>query len=187
MDGWSAAVTFFDTAIGQWLFSLRSNWLTALMLVITSIGSTGGIVGMALLVTVVGLKLRKRWEVLMFNLAVLGAFGISEGLKALFHRARPPLPWLGSATGYSFPSGHSLLSLTLYGFLAVLVWQNLKPSRLRSVLGVVFWLLAVLTGISRIYLGVHFPSDVLGGWVLAVVWIGICRIIMGRIGIGELK
>ncbi|HYH04910.1 MAG TPA: phosphatase PAP2 family protein [Bacillota bacterium] len=172
MDGLLTAIAYFDATVSQWIIAWRTGWLTSLMRAITELGSTGGVVGVALGIIVICLYFRKRLEALTFGLTVLGAFLTSEWLKGVFKRARPPLPWLGSATNYSFPSGHSLVTLALYGSLAYLVVRNLKPSRLRSVMIAVLLLIPFLVGISRIYLGVHYPSDVLAGWILAVVWIG---------------
>ncbi|HEY8464667.1 MAG TPA: phosphatase PAP2 family protein [Bacillota bacterium] len=174
MNGLLIAIARFDTFINQWVIALRSDWLTWLMLRITSLGSAGGIIAVGLGGVAACCYFHKTVESVMLMLTVLGAFGISEGLKSLLQRARPPLPWLGPATGFSFPSGHSLVSMTLYGFLAYLVWRELRPSLRRRTLITVLIMLPALIGVSRIYLGVHYPSDVLGGWMLALLWTEIC-------------
>jgi membrane-associated phospholipid phosphatase len=167
-------LTHFDSVIGQWFFALRAGLLTAIMRGITALGSPVTIIGLMIIITVLGLHFRKRLEIMTYNIAVIGAFGLSELLKRTFHRPRPPLPWLASATGFSFPSGHSLVSLTVYGFLAYLVYKNIKRPWLRNLLVVILLFLPIFIGISRIYLGVHFPSDVLAGWTMAAFWIGTC-------------
>ncbi|HEX3047852.1 MAG TPA: phosphatase PAP2 family protein [Bacillota bacterium] len=167
-------LTRFDTVIGKWIFSFRFSFLTSVMRAITSLGSTGWIIGFMAVIILIGFRFRKRLEVLAYSIAVLGALGLSELLKRTFHRTRPPLPWLAHASGYSFPSGHSLISLTVYGFLAYLAFKNIKLLWLRYLSVGILILLPVLIGISRIYLGVHFPSDVIGGWAVGVFWIGTC-------------
>jgi undecaprenyl-diphosphatase len=121
----------------------------------------------------VGLQYWRRFDVPLLNLGTAGAFLWSESLKRIFQRARPPLPWLGPAAGYSFPSGHSLVSLALYSLLAYVWFQNVKKRGWRIGITLFLTLLATLIGISRIYLGVHYPSDVLAGWALAIGWVAI--------------
>lgn len=164
----------FDHIIGGWIISFRSIPLSSLMQIITNLGSIGWIAGIFIAANIFGLRLRKYLSVLAFDMAVLGAFGLSDVLKVAFQRPRPPLPWFTSARGYSFPSGHALISLTLYGFLAYLVFRSNHWSRLRYVLALILLLLPVMIGISRVYLGVHYPSDVLAGWAVAASWIGVC-------------
>ena len=121
---------------------------------------------------------RRRADALVLGVCMLGAFGLSQLLKTSFHRPRPPLPWLVGTSGYSFPSGHALLTMSLFGFLAYLAMRHGRRS-FPSLTGIVALLsLPVLVGVSRVYLGVHYPTDVLGGWIVAVAWVGTC--IMAR-------
>lgn len=99
---------------------------------------------------------------------VLGGYAISVSVKILLHRARPslwdlsyPLP-----SDYAFPSGHAMSSMTLVVALIVLTWGS-RWSAFVSIFGAMF---AVAIGWTRMYLGVHFPSDVIGGWMLAIAW-----------------
>ena len=181
MDGLLMAITSFDATVSRWIIAMRTDWLTSVMRAITELGSTGGVVGVTLGVAVICLLFGKWLEAPTFALTVLGSFLTSEWLKRVFKRPRPPMPWLAAATNYSFPSGHSLVTLALYGLLAYLVFQNLKPGRIRSILTGFLLVIPFLIGISRIYLGVHYPSDVLGGWILAAVWIGSSVFVMKAI------
>ncbi len=167
-------LTRFDAVIGIWIVSFRFSALTLLMRGITNLGSTTWIVIVVAFFSALGLRFRKHKEALGFIITVLGAIALSELLKRTFHRIRPPLPWLASATGYSFPSGHALISLTVYGFLVYLVFKIIKHPWFRYFLATIFTILSSLIGISRVYLGVHFPSDVLAGWAVALFWIGTC-------------
>lgn len=167
-------LTHFDTTIRAVIIAFRTAWLTWLMRGITNLGSTGWIIGLLLVLLGIGFRIRRRLEVLVLNLSVGGALLLSELLKISFHRHRPDLPWLTSANGYSFPSGHSLISMALYGFLAYLVFRNSRRPGLNRVIGIGLVLLPVLIGISRVYLGVHYPSDVLAGWSVGLAWVGTC-------------
>jgi membrane protein YqaA with SNARE-associated domain/membrane-associated phospholipid phosphatase len=167
-------LTHFDNTVGGWIISFRSAWLTTLMNAITNLGSTGWVIGLVIIIAIIGFRFRRRLDVLGLFICVTGALISVELLKVTFHRHRPELPWLTPATGYSFPSGHSLISLALYGFLTYLVLRQRQWSHQRFWLAGGLVLLPVLIGISRVYLGVHYPSDVLGGWAVAGAWVGTC-------------
>ena len=110
---------------------------------------------------------------------LVGAFGAGEGLlwglKTFFHRARPSLQ-LVTAHGYSFPSGHSFTAALVYGLLAVVVWRGRWGLGAGARIGLTVALvgLAALVGASRIVLGVHYATDVLGGFALAASWLAAC-------------
>jgi undecaprenyl-diphosphatase len=101
-----------------------------------------------------------------------GALVLDGTLKLLFHRARPE-PFFGmvAPTSYSFPSGHALYSVRFYGTLAVITGTRLRSLTVRLIGWVVAVSLILLIGISRIYLGVHYPSDVLAGYMTAFIWV----------------
>ncbi len=106
-------------------------------------------------------------------ITIAGALLLDITLKWAFHRPRP-VPWYGVAPhSYSFPSGHALVSFCFYGVLAGLVTGRLRSRKLRLVCWMVAVALVALIGISRIYLGVHYASDVLAGYLTAAVWVAI--------------
>jgi undecaprenyl-diphosphatase len=111
---------------------------------------------------------------IVLDLCISGSLGLSEILKITYQRARPPLPWLAIASGYSFPSGHALLTMSLYGFLAYLLIDNRQHLKNSVFLALLLIILALGVGISRVYLGVHFASDVIAGWAIAAAWLGTC-------------
>jgi Predicted membrane protein len=169
---------YFDRIMGETIIALRTPWLTTVMKAITNLGSTPVIVFIVASLTVLGIIYRRYLiDIIVLDLCVGGGLGLTETLKLTYQRARPPLPWLGTASGFSFPSGHALITMSLYGFLAYLIFRNLRrpDSALWSLL---FVFLAFGVGISRVYLGVHFVSDVLAGWTIAIAWLGTC--IAGR-------
>lgn len=111
---------------------------------------------------------RTMWLVLLSS---AGGFAVSHLLKEVFGRARPDLVPHG-ATVYtaSFPSSHSMMSAAIYLTLAALVARVEPRRRVKAYLLVVASLLSVLVGLSRIYLGVHWPTDVIAGWALGATW-----------------
>ena len=102
-------------------------------------------------------------------------------LKALFARARPLVPLLEAARGFSFPSGHAFMSTTFYGLLAYIVWQDVKNKGLRLTLTVALVVLILFISFSRIYLRVHYTSDVIAGLCLGIVWLVISVTTIKRI------
>jgi undecaprenyl-diphosphatase len=116
------------------------------------------------IVLVVGLALARRWrEAVVVGVALLLAVGLTEAVKLAVARPRPPGGALVDASGYSFPSGHTLNSTVAYGLIALVVWRSTLPITARRVAVVALAALIVLIGASRIALGVHYPSDVLAG------------------------
>jgi undecaprenyl-diphosphatase len=118
----------------------------------------------------------KRWGgALMLLVATLGGTAISEGLKMGFNRPRPDLvAHIVETTSMSFPSGHAMLSAVTYLTLGALIARTQESRQLRGyVLGAAI-LLTLLIGASRVYLGVHWPTDVLAGWCLGAAWALVC-------------
>lgn len=152
----------------------ESPGLTDLMETFTWLGSTKIaiiIVLVAMLVLAVFLGHRK--ELALFILVVGLAPLINKLIKSIFERERPDLHRLIEETGYSFPSGHSMSAFAMYGILAYLLWRHV-PSAWGRTLVIVLGLAVTLSiGISRIYLGVHYPSDVIGGYLISGAWIGV--------------
>ncbi len=169
-------LTGFDLAITQAIIAWRSPWLTRFLGLLTHFGSVSMTTGIVLALVILGRRLGRRTETYYLLFCISGAHLINESLKAAFHRARPPLPWLGTASGFSFPSGHSLLAMALYGFLAYLILRGFPNQSGRYPVAGGLLVTALAVGVSRVYLGVHFPSDVLAGWASAVAWIGLCMI-----------
>lgn len=167
-------LSIFDTPVQAAIISLRSNWLTKFFLTITKLGDAKGVITVLLLAILILLFIKKRLETVVIMLSVIGGHLLIESLKLLFQRPRPTVTWLAFASGYSFPSGHSLITVSLYGLIALLLFKYLKPSCLKKILIILFLLVPVLVGISRIYLGVHYPTDVLAGWFSGFLWIKFC-------------
>ncbi|MEO6368948.1 MAG: phosphatase PAP2 family protein [Steroidobacteraceae bacterium] len=147
------------------------DWLQRAAMDITSLGSHTVLI---LLVTIVAgflLINGRRAAGLLTVLASGGAMVLSSCLKALFHRARPDVvERLVSVFSPSFPSGHALLSAAIYLTLGALLAREFPRTPLRRYFLSIAVALTLLIGLSRVYLGVHWPSDVLAGWCIGALW-----------------
>lgn len=172
----SNGVFRLDEAVIGWVALIRRDWLTGVFRAITSLGSVTFIVCADLALTGVGLrKQRDGRDLLIFNLVNISGVLMMQILKLIFGRERPPRPWLGTADGFSFPSGHSLMTALFYGFILFMLIRTGKvcPGRKRLIAVILLGCLPVLVGLSRVYLGVHYASDVLAGWAAGVAWVGV--------------
>lgn len=167
----------FDHVISRYVQSFRTPVLTTVMKGFTFIGTTPVVIVITLVILFMLLFVFKhRAEALLVFSIILGSSIIFEVLKHLFHRQRPTLHRLIEATGYSFPSGHSTEAFALYGILAFISWRHLKTPIARTLMIFFASVMILAIGTSRIYLGVHFPSDVLAGylasgfWLATVIW-----------------
>ncbi|MBW4591852.1 MAG: phosphatase PAP2 family protein [Brasilonema angustatum HA4187-MV1] len=163
----------FDTTFLLWLHQFANPTLDNLMLFLTNIGNPRTVVTVAV-VTVLLLWWRHyREEAKVFVLACLGAFILNTELKLFFSKPRPEL-WhqLISEKSFSFPSGHALGSMVLYGFIAYLLAIHYpKLSRVIYCLAII---LIAAIGISRLYLGVHWPTDIIAGYGVGFLWLMTC-------------
>jgi undecaprenyl-diphosphatase len=173
----------FDLAVQTKVHAWSSPGLTYLMRALTFVGSIDVFIPTLIVAVTVllligqkeqGVRLvRKRQVSTLFAIGVGGALVLNESFKAHFHRARPTVPWsIGDEHTFSFPSGHSLFSFVLYGLIAYTVLTRRDPlgRRLGFTFGAAVLVLGI--GLSRIYLGMHYPTDVLAGYTTAAVWLG---------------
>jgi undecaprenyl-diphosphatase len=103
---------------------------------------------------------------------LVGIVALNQLLKSIVQRPRPDGYQLIVETGYSFPSGHSMVSMAFYGLLVWMVLHYVRDRRKRHALAAAFVVLIALVGISRIYLGVHYASDVVAGFLVSMAWLG---------------
>lgn len=180
-DVWTREAFRWDSPTLRWLHAHASPGLDTLMLRATLIGGTSGMLPLAALVGL-GLWLSGHRREARFGLAGVGGVCVIVLVtKSVFQRARPDL-WLSLAPehDYGFPSGHAMLSSAVVGVLLFLLWRS-RAGRSLQVLGTVAGVAFVLlVGASRLYLGVHFPSDVLAGWAASLAWVsGAYQLLLG--------
>ena len=142
--------------------------LTPVVKLITWFGSATCIVPLTVILFIL-IKNRKTGLVIGINLVIVTL--LNQLLKFILQRPRPTDFRIIDESGYSFPSGHSMVSMAFYGFLIYLIYKNVKNKYLKVVLISLLSLLIVMIGISRIYLGVHYTSDVLAGFLLSISYI----------------
>ncbi|MHB8072955.1 phosphatase PAP2 family protein [Desulfosporosinus fructosivorans] len=166
----------FDKVIGELIRGFTTPSLTSVAIIITYLGSAYiEIALMFILGAVLLFRLKHIWETVLLAISLSGAWLLNIILKELFRRARPDIVHLVQAGGYSFPSGHSMVAVAFYGVIGYLIWLNLRNRSKPSWYVVVFTFALILAiGISRIYLGVHFASDVIAGYVTGGVWAITC-------------
>ncbi|MCY9698335.1 phosphatase PAP2 family protein [Paenibacillus alginolyticus] len=161
----------FDHNVITFIQGMESPGLTLLMKVFTFIGSTPIVIVIALsAILFLYFVLHHRFELVFFVSIVAGTGIINLLLKLYFARQRPDLHRLIQETGYSFPSGHSMEAFALYASLAFLLWRHICTRIGRTINILICIVMIGLIGISRIYLGVHYPSDVIGGYLASGVY-----------------
>jgi undecaprenyl-diphosphatase len=159
-----------DQRVDARLAASAAHLPTALMSAVTHLGDVQTIVAGSLLVVIALLVVREHWHVLSLLLSVGIGGGLLSLMKVLFARSRPEYA-SGLASTDSFPSGHSFLAVTFYGFLLFLGWRHLCRNNLRIPLAVVLALVALLVPLSRVVLRVHWLSDVVAGAAFGVAWL----------------
>ncbi len=146
-------------------------WLRRTAEDVTALGGVPVLALVTLAVCGFLLLVRRYWTLLLVLGATLGGAGLNVLLKQLFARPRPSVvPHLTEVLSQSFPSGHAMLSATVYLTLGALLGQLAGRKRLKIYILAVSLLLPFLVGLTRVYLGVHYPTDVLGGWVAGLAW-----------------
>lgn len=169
----SGALTPFDRGIAGWLARGRGSW-DALMLGLTWLGSFSTLVVGCSAVVLLLLALARRWEAAYLITCAAGAGLWCTLLKLLFQRARPEatLRYLVSApSSFSFPSGHAFGAAGVFGALVLIVFAVRAPLAWRIAASLVGVSLMLGVAASRVYLGVHYPSDVIGGLLAATAWV----------------
>lgn len=166
---------WLDEAILRSINTFTSNFWDIFFVIITELGSVEAIVTILLGLTVLLVLRRKLKAAIVVGASVTGAALLNIGLKLLFERSRPDL-WeqLVLETSFSFPSGHSMVSAAL-GLSVILICQGTRLRRYAVALTLPY---IVLVGFSRLYLGVHYPTDVLAGWLVSGAWVSIVAIVL---------
>jgi undecaprenyl-diphosphatase len=165
----------FDDSLITWIQGMESQGMTRWMELFTWIGSGIPVVIITILsMVVLYVFLRHRRELLFLGCVIAGSAILNSLLKLMFQRARPTIHRIIEVSGYSFPSGHSMAAFSLYGGLAFLIWKHIPTVAGRVLMIIVSAMFILMIGMSRIYLGVHYPSDVVGGYFMSGCWLAVC-------------
>lgn len=161
----------FDQAVREWVHRYASPGMTRAMTAISLLGYNVLIVELVIALAVFA-KLKWRRAALWLTVAMAGSLVLDLTLKYIYHRTRPTAYFGMAPHSYSFPSGHAMCSFCFYGVLAGLLSARTKPLAWRLLIWFAAAALVISIGLSRIYLGVHYPSDVVAGYLAATVWVG---------------
>ncbi|MDR6555634.1 phosphatase PAP2 family protein [Paenibacillus qinlingensis] len=165
----------FDSSVIAFVQGMERPWLTSLMELVSFIGSTRVVIAITLICLFLFYKfLKHRMELILFVTLIAGTAVLNRQLKLLFQRDRPILHRLAEEAGFSFPSGHSMIAFAMYASLSFLLWRHVPTRKGRTIVLVCSILMILLIGISRIYLGVHYPSDVVAAYFASGFWFALC-------------
>ena len=163
--------------------SLISDKLTPLVKMVTWFGSATCLILLTVILFIF-IKNKKAGLLIGTNLVIITI--LNQILKSLLQRPRPTGFRIINETGYSFPSGHSMISMAFYGFLIYLIYKNVKNKYLKFTLIIILFILIISIGLSRIYLGVHYTSDVLAGFLLSIAYlIFYCHVVDKVLYVGD--
>ena len=142
--------------------------LTPIVKIFTNLGGALVLIGMSLIIMFI-IKDKKISMAILINL--ISVFLLNQLMKLIFQRSRPDrLHWLINEIGYSFPSGHAMISMAYYGFLIYLVYTHINK-KYKWILIILLSVIIILVGLSRIYLGVHYLSDILAGFLVSIAYL----------------
>lgn len=164
----------FDRAVLRWIGANQSEAMNHVMLELTALGNFAVLVVLVAAVSAFLWLSKHKYSVALLWLGAAGGYAANNVLKLSFDRQRPDLfePVADVLTS-SFPSGHAMMATIVYGSVAYLVGR-LEPTRAMRITTWTFCVLIILlVGVSRMYLGVHYPTDVFGGYLAGVAWIGL--------------
>lgn len=168
----------FDRGILAWIHAHRVGWLDTSAIELTALGSSVVLAVIGPFLSVLLWHLGKQRYVALIWLACTGSLVLNQTLKALFGRSRPDVfGWLVDVGQLSFPSGHAMNSMVFYTVTAYSVGHVLGPGAARRATYAFAALLVAIVGFTRLYLGVHYPSDVLAGFAVGYVWATVCAVL----------
>lgn len=170
----AGATRTFDRWVLEQVAAYRTPELTEAFLELTTLGNTSVLVVVVAVASVFLWLTRHRYSVYLLLIAVIGQHFLNHLLKSFYGRPRPiVVPMLDRVSSASFPSGHAMSAIVAYASVAYLVARLEPRPLLRRTTAGIAALLIVAIGVSRIYLGVHYPSDVLGGYLAGLAWVAI--------------
>ena len=161
-------INSLDEAVHSFILNMRTNSLTNTLIIITNISSAYALI----VISIILLTIIKNKKIpLLISLNLICAFLTNQIAKLIFTRPRPIGINLIEESGFSYPSGHAMISMSYFGFLAYLLYKKQKNKLTKSILIITLILTIITIGFSRIYLGVHYLSDVIGGFLLSTIYL----------------
>ena len=168
----------YDSAITDYVVSFRAPYLTQYFVAVTHIGDVYGYLAALIICISLFLLVFKNWKfVLQLGVVMVLALSSNVILKKVINRSRPEIEHLVTVETLSYPSGHAMTAMAFYGFLIYLFYRFDINKLLKYSVILLLTILIISIGISRIYLGVHFPSDVVGGFIAGFIWVVFCALI----------
>lgn len=161
-------INAIDETIYNLIFKLFSTPTTFIMTFISHLGSATILILICIILYLL-LKDKKMALIIMLNLAIVYLLNVI--IKMIIARPRPDILRLVYETGYSFPSGHAMVATGFYGFLIYIANKKIKNKALRRCITILLTLLIFLIGISRIYLGVHYATDIIGAFMIGIIYL----------------
>ncbi len=162
----------FDDHVFHFLSTNVNDVNTTVMQFFTFLGTHTFLIPANILLVCYCLFIRRhKWYSIKVPVVALSSLLLMTLLKLIFQRDRPLTPLLQAAKGFSFPSGHALMSITFYGLLIYMVWRSIKNKTLKWAMMIALFLLIISIGLSRVYLRVHYASDVLAGFCVGILWL----------------
>ncbi|CAM3501103.1 phosphatase PAP2 family protein [Aequorivita lipolytica] len=172
----------YDQQISHFITSFRTPSLTEYFIFMTNVGDIYGYLVVLILALIISLVFFKNWRYIAQTLLVLLLASISNTmLKRFIDRARPGVEHLVSVETLSYPSGHAMSAMAFYGFLIYLFYTFKMNSWLKYITIILLLFVILSIGISRIYLGVHYPSDIAGGYIAGAIWVFFCILIFNLV------
>lgn len=163
-------ITNIDILVHNYILTIRNNNLTSILLIITNISSAYALIAISLIL-LLSLKKKKTPLLMSFNLGC--AFICNQIIKSIIERPRPIGINLITESGYSYPSGHAMVSMSYFGYLIYLIYKSNKSKTMKIFLIILLSIMIILIGFSRIYLGVHYLSDIIGGFLLSYIYLSL--------------
>ena len=162
----------FDAFVRTVVHQFATPGLTRLMQVFSFLGSVAAVTALCLVAICVSLYFHRTRTAALLAITMLGVAALDVALKYAFRRPRPVAFFGATPSSYSFPSGHALGSLCFYGMLAAILSARARGRGAKFCVWMAAVSLVGMIGFSRVYLGVHYPSDVIAGYCAAAVWVG---------------
>ena len=185
----AGGVTVMDTYVRGLVRGLQTESSLIFFSYFTKLGSAIGIVATLVISLLVFWKKRYYAAMIVYPMGILTTHLVNKGIKEIVKRERPSLNEALDALGYSFPSGHAMLSIMTFGFLTYIIAANLKSVAGKCVTTILMGIVILSIGLSRVILNVHYPTDILAGYcvggILLIIAIYYHRLLTERLGFNK--